>query len=406
MYLVMRHRHSAIGAAVAAAALTAAACGPERPLEPLPALTLEPLPSPTAAEGASVRLTAAGDTALLTWMEGTGGATTLRLAARTAAGWSDPVDVVAGAQLIVNAADVPSALPLADGRVAASWIEANGADPEAYDLRLAWSADGGRSWTPPVTPHDDGLRAQHGFASLFEPPGGGTGLVWIDGRNAVGGLIGDMALRAAVYDQSGVQRGQQVVDTRVCECCQTDAAVSADGVIVAYRDRSPDEVRDIYVTRLDGAAWAAPVRVHEDGWRIHGCPVNGPAVSALGRDVAVVWYSAPKDAGHAFAAFSGDGGRSFGRPVQLDDAGSGGRVQVELIGGGVAAATWIELEGGSPVFKIRRVDAEGRRSDATAIAPASGRQYLRLARRNDELLLAWLERIDGSVRVQTARARF
>ena len=38
------------------------------------------------------------------------------------------------------------------------------------------------------------------------------------------------------------------------ECCPTTAAMTADGPIVAYRDRSPEEVPDIYITRLDAAA--------------------------------------------------------------------------------------------------------------------------------------------------------
>ena len=41
-------------------------------------------------------------------------------------------------------------------------------DPEASTLRLSWSKDGGRTWTPPVTPHHDGKETQHGFASLFD----------------------------------------------------------------------------------------------------------------------------------------------------------------------------------------------------------------------------------------------
>ena len=59
--------------------------------------------------------------------------------------------------------------------------------------------------------------------------------------------------------------------------------------------------------------------------------VNGPAVSARNRDAVVAWFSAPKEEGHAFVAFSRDGGRTFGQPVRLDDAIANGHVDVEML---------------------------------------------------------------------------
>ena len=62
--------------------------------------------------------------------------------------------------------------------------------------------------------------------------------------------VGNMALRAATFDSTGKFLKESVVDPRVCECCPTAAAETSDGVIVAYRNRSAGEVRDIYVARL------------------------------------------------------------------------------------------------------------------------------------------------------------
>jgi hypothetical protein len=161
--------------------------------------------------------------------------------------------------------------------------------------------------------------------------------------------------------------------------------------VVAYRDRSPDEVRDIYVVRSEGDRWSQPAPVHEDGWKINGCPVNGPAISAQGRDVAVAWFTVQDGAGRAFVAFSKDGGRSFGTPVLLED--------------GSAAATWIESEGEARTFKARRVAADGRRGPALTIAERIGRQqYPRVVRHGNELLFAWVENAAGTTRLQTARA--
>jgi hypothetical protein len=215
-----------------------------------------------------------------------------------------------------------------------------------------------------------------------------------------------MDLRSASYDAAGVQVQETVVDRRVCDCCQTSAAGAVDGPVIAFRNRSDQEVRDIQVARGTGSGWAKAVTVHEDGWKIDGCPVNGPALSAEGSELAVAWFTAPREAGHAFLAFSEDSGRTFGRPIQLDDTSSNGRVQVALLGAGTAAATWVESGGTGQAFKVRRVTASGNRSVATEVGHPTGRHYPRMVRAGGTLLFAWIERAEGMSRVNTARAEF
>ena len=60
-----------------------------------------------------------------------------------------------------------------------------------------------------------------------------------------------MTLRAAM---SLGAKADMLVAPRVCDCCPTAAADTADGPIVAFRGRTADEIRDIYVTRLDGSS--------------------------------------------------------------------------------------------------------------------------------------------------------
>ena len=145
---------------------------------------------------------------------------------------------------------------LAGGTLAAHWLQVSGSSAYAYDVRLAFSTDEGRTWSAPTSPHHDGTPTEHGFASLFQAPGAGLGLVWLDGRNMKEMKPGDhemsgaMGLRAAVFDPNGRQLSETVLDDRVCECCPTAAAETSQGPIVAYRDRSPTEIRDIYVARL------------------------------------------------------------------------------------------------------------------------------------------------------------
>ena len=375
-------------------------------------LTLRPLTSPAGDGSAQPQLTAGADAVILSWLENTSSQSALKFSERTAAGWSEPRLVVAGDDLFANDADVPSVVRLADRTLVAHWLQTSGASSSGYDLRLARSTDDGRTWSAPFSPHHDGTKMQHGFASLFDT-GSGLGVIWLDGRAMQPGVgpgdegTGDMGLRAAHFDRAWKQRSEAAIDVRVCECCPTAAAVTLDGPIVAYRNRSADEVRDIYVSRFTGDAWTVPAPVHADGWKIDGCPVNGPAIAAIARNVAVAWFTAPKDEGHAFVAFSQDAGRTFGAPVQVDDAGSIGRVDVEQLTDGSAVVSWIERAGTGAAFKLRRVERSGRRSAAftiTALAGSRSSGYPRLARRGQELIVAWTGRGDHQ-RVETAVAR-
>jgi hypothetical protein len=366
-------------------------------------LAVEPIASPAGADSSAPQLTAEGDRAILSWIERSGTMSALKFAERTAAGWSEPRTVVSSETLMVNSSDVPSVRALPDGTLAAHWMEENGPDPEAYNMKLAWSADG-RTWSAPVVPHRDKTVSQHGFASLFPTADGGLGLVWLDGRTTRG-EEGDMQLRAAIYDKSHKQLSDTVIDSRVCECCPTSVTLSADGPIAAYRNRSAGEIRDIYVTRLAAGRWTTPIAVHRDDFKIEGCPVNGPAVAAQGRDVAVAWFTAPDDKNRSYLAFSHDAGKTFTAPIAVDEKESLGRVGVALRKDGSAIVGWVESSTESSKFEIRRVQPNGTRSPAIAVGNVSGTRYPRLVLVRDEVVMAWTESEGESARVKTARAR-
>jgi hypothetical protein len=372
------------------------------------AIVPEPLASPAGKNTTEPQLTREGSRTILSWLELAGAHTTLKFAERTASGWSDVRQAAEGNDFMVNASDVPSVRLLADGTLAAHWLQEDGPDPESYKLRLSWSKDAGRTWSAPLSPHHDTVQTQHGFASLFQASGAGLGLVWLDGRTITPDApegVGNMALRAAIFNANGTERPETVVDSRVCECCPTAAARTSEGIIVAYRNRSANEIRDIYVTRLVNGRWTPPTPVHNDGWRIMGCPVNGPAISARGRDVVVAWFTAKGDQVHSFIAFSHDAGRTFGPPVRVDDSSSLGRMSVELLNDNSAIVTWVESSPEPSRFRARRADDHGMRGAAVAVGESSGTRYPRLARFGDEVLFAWTATENGAARVLTARAR-
>jgi hypothetical protein len=360
-----------------------------------PSFTVETLKPPSEKDVAAPQITVGGGKMLLSWLERRGEKTTLKFAERTPAGWSEPGVVLESEHLMVNFADVPSVRALPDGSLVAHWLAMSGADHGAYDLEIASSRDNGRTWSAPATPYRKGGKAQHGFASFFSV-GKDVGLAWLDGPE------GAMTLRAATAPGA---KSDMLVAPRVCDCCPTAAANTADGPIVAFRGRTAAEIRDIFVTRLDGKAWSPPVLVHDDGWKINGCPVNGPAISARGRDVAVAWFTMQSAQGRAYVAFSSDAGRTFRAPIRVDDTGSTGRVQVELLADGTTAVSWIELGTGPSRLRVRKVTAGGTRGMPADIAAGLGTQFPRMAAANGELVFAWTENSRGITRLYTARAK-
>jgi hypothetical protein len=409
---------STLRAALAATALLSAAAQSARSA-PEWSLAIQPLAVPAANGSALPQTTVSSRGLLLSWVEQHGPTATLRFAERTRSGWTTPRTAASGSDWFVNWADVPSVLRLSDGTLAAHWLEKSGPGTYAYGVRLTYSTDDGGSWSPPFTPHRDDTETEHGFASLFELPGRRLGLIWLDGRAMESGSsdasgtdhAGAMALRFTSFDRGWRQAREAVVDARVCECCPTAVTVTSEGPVAAFRNRSDAEVRDIHVSRLESGAWDEGQPVHRDNWRIAACPVNGPALSADGRHVAAAWFTAAGDHGRAFVAFSDDAGRTFGAPIRLDDDTSLGRVDVEVLPDGAAAATWIEFAGGLAELRARRVTELGERSPAVTIARIEGTRssgYPRVARHGDELLFAWTETPAGRAgppQLRTAAAR-
>jgi hypothetical protein len=355
----------------------------------------------TGAMSMGPQLTSSARGTILSWLDVQDATAILRYAERAPDGtWSAPKAITQGTDWFVSAVDVPAVMRMRSGSLVAQWLKAVDLALEAYDVRLAFSRDDGVSWSQPVAPHHDGTTAQHGFVSLFEWPdsaGGGLGLVWLDGRKMAAEDASppsdEMSLYRARFDTAGTQVDETALDGRVCECCPTSVAIAAGGPVVAFRDRSPKDVRDIYVARATGSTWETPAAVHADHWTIDACPVNGPAIAASGSSVAVAWFTQPGEDGHAFVAFSQDGGRTFAAPVRVDDVASLGHVGVALLDDGAAVVSWVEFDGGAS-FRARRVDRAGMRGAPLRIAGGEGRFVSgipRVIRQGDAIVFAWTE---------------
>ena len=381
------------------------------------ALIIRASDSPTDGDSREPELNATHDgRIILSWVEKTGMKRyALRTAVRDSGGWSRAGTVAQGENWFVNWADFPSVIALKDGSLAAHWLVKSGSGTYAYDVNIARSKDEGKTWGRPIVPHLDNTQTEHGFVSLIPLAGGRVGAVWLDGRNlkdvkAEGDehvtLPVSMTLRYAIIDTDGKISDETQLDDRVCECCQTSAAITSEGAIAVYRDRSQQEVRDIYVVRHDGNGWGAPRAVHADNWQINGCPVNGPSVTADGRRVAVAWHTEADSAPRVNIAFSGDAGTTFESPIKVDDGQATGRVDVLLLPDSSALVCWMSgtPEGGA--IKVRRVRSDGVLGPVSVIAEtdisrSSG--FPRMARLGDKVHFAWTE-FGKPSRVRTAVA--
>ena len=350
----------------------------------------------------------------LSWLEQAADSTvSLRLSMRDDGQWSAPTTVVSGRDLLVNWADFPSVFVAPSGRIVMHWLQKRPGGKYSYDAMTRQSTDGGVTWTEPRLLHDDNVAGEHGFVSFFATEGDSVEAIWLDGRatgggEGHGGHHGSMQLGNSRIGPDGGIAKSVMIDDRICDCCQTSAAMTARGPVVVYRDRSPDEIRDIGILRRVDGKWTPPARVHADEWRIEGCPVNGPSVVANGDDVIVAWFTGARDTARVNVAFSHDAGATFGSPIRVDDGSPVGRVDVELDGRGGAVVTWLEHVGeeGAEV-RVRTITPEGNRSPAMMVASSSaGRAsgFPRTVRSGDEIIFAWTQPGDTS-RVRMAVAR-
>lgn len=339
----------------------------------------------------------AGGGLLATWFETReGNRRALMIAERSQGRWSTPATVAERESFFVNWADFPSAARTTEGLWVVHWLEKTAAKSYAYHIKMSTSADRGRTWTPPVSPHRDLSPTEHGFVAMIPGVKGGVDLVWLDGRQtadtAVHGAHGPMALAAGSMDPSGRVLPDAIVDARVCDCCQTGLARTSEGLIAVYRDRSEEEVRDIASVRQVNGRWTSPVKVASDGWVYRACPVNGPSVAADGRTVVVAWFTSADGKPRVKLARSGDAGATFGGAIQVDDGNPLGRTDVELLPDGSALAVWLEIVGDQAEWRVKRIRGDGNVIGRWTIGSAPRTRqagFARTALSGGDLFMAW-----------------
>lgn len=363
----------------------------------IPTAAVDSIASPAAPGSAEPNLTVGADGRVyMTWLEpAADSAFALRFAVHDGKTWSAARTIVARRDLFVNWADFPSLTVLDGNRLAAHWLQRNGRGTYAYGVRIAHSKDGGVTWSEPIVPHRDSSQTEHGFVAMWRE-NATLGAVWLDGRkfNKEGHApSNEMMLVSTTMDARGVAGTEVRLDERTCDCCQNAAAMTSAGPVIAYRNRTADEIRDIYVTRRVSGKWTTGAAVHDDRWKIAACPVNGPALSARGPRVALAWFTGANDSARVNVAFSSNAGAQFSAPVRVDDAKPAGRVGVAMLTDGDALVTWVERIGGdTAAVRVRRIGEDGTRGSAVTIASSSAARasgFPKLAVTGSTAMFAW-----------------
>lgn len=383
--------------------------------------SLEEIETPTAAGSEAPSLVIMPDgRVLMSWIETDG---PVHAAVRTAIldgfDWSQPVTVVEGDDLFINYADFPSVAALPDGTLAINWLRMNGDSYFAYDTNISLSQDSGATWSEGIVPHRDGTERQHGFVSMVPDGSGGILAMWLDGRNHDTGdrqgaaeAEGDaMQLRATMLATDRELSEEILLDNRTCTCCQTTAVALDDGtVLLAYRDRTENEIRDISLVRRVDGVWSEPVEISGDGWEISGCPVNGPAIDAHGSRVALVWFTAANGIPAVRMAFSDDRGASFGQPMGVDLGAPFGGVDVVQLSDGSALFSWVEQTAAGETVLVCRATPTDRCGAPVALTLVrTGRTigFPRMVASGADVWIAWNETspaADGALVVRLAHA--
>ena len=325
--------------------------------------------------------------------------------------WTDKELITKGTDWFVNWADFPSiSLNEVSGSIFSFHLQKSSEETFSYDVN--YHINSKETWNDMNKIHDDNTFSEHGFVSSI-PYKDGFMVSWLDGRNTYG--VGDhghakgaMTIRSAILDSNGNIVNQNVIDEMVCECCQTSMAISGGIPIVVYRNRSDGEIRDIYFSRYIDSNWSDPEPVHDDGWEINGCPVNGPNVDSYGDNVVVSWFSASNGRPKVNLKFSTDNGRTFGDKILIDEVENSplGRVDIEFISETEAMISWLSTVDGKGKLLIRKIKTNGDIGPIKVVEEVSTERstgFPQIEEFNDDVYISWTDNSESGKKVRVTK---
>jgi hypothetical protein len=334
--------------------------------------------------------------------------------------FGDPVPVHSSEENVRSYTASPTRVEVGPGgevyvlysRKAPNFTLPGGIVEEVNQLRLARSNDGGKSFGESVdiaAESVEGVQGSPGMINLFVAANGDLYASWLDYRETFDYLAAhkkeppkgtELAtqLRVARSTDGGRSFAASTLVTKpVCGCCGTKVAQGTSGPVYASTRAawpelkgSVDAVRDIIVSASAdlGAKWSEPVKVHDDRFKISGCPDVAPGLSvdSKGR-LHAAWYTGTEQHPGVFYAVSADNGKSFSEPIELlgDEWVPYADVKLALDAEDHAWVAFEDRRGDSDLIRLVRIDPNGQ---VTRAEPWPG-TIPDVATRGDSAIVAW-----------------
>ena len=349
--------------------------------------------TPSSINSSLPRLFSNGEDLLMSWIQNKDSIASLKYSKFNGINWTAPTEIISGSDWFVNWADFP-AIADNNGSILTNILKKSAEGTYTYDIHLQLYSKQKNTWKNNILLNQDGIKSEHGFVSMLPYNNDSFFVTWLDGRTLVGVPKENeqMTLRAAFIDAEGEISNDILLDDKTCECCNTAATMTANGPVVAYRDRSDTEIRDISIVRFVNGNWTAPKNVYQDHWEIPGCPVNGPAIDSFNDAVALAWFTAENDNPRIQVSFSENQGETFGLQYRVDNGNAIGRVDIVMIDQNNAVVSWMEPDGIDTLIQILKVSSNGEKNMPITITKtrserSSGFPQLEVV--GDKLYVAW-----------------
>ncbi len=368
------------------------------------------LDNPTADQSSLPRLfTDNTGTVFMSWIEQENDIATLKYSTFTDQTWTTPQIIAESQEWFINWADFPSIIAQNGKPVAAHWLKKIPGNTYSYNVEV--SAFSEANFNDPIVPHSDNTATEHGFVSMTPISDSSFYSIWLDGRNTSGGhgehgdLNTAMTLRGAEISSLGEVLAEEEIDPAICDCCNTSIANTPSGLIAAYRNRTEDEIRDIYISKMKNGRWSEPKPVYNDNWEIAACPVNGPAIDSFKTTVAVAWYTGADNSPAVKLAFSEDEGNSFLPPIQIDGKASLGRVDVLMNDEKSAWVSWMKRTEDSAELNLQLVTKNGKIVEShvvSSMSPSRQSGFPQISKTKEGVLIAWTDYSESKKKIRTA----
>ena len=326
----------------------------------------EILKTPTNKNSLAPNLCSFGNHFALSWIErNKDGEARLQMATWNGSEFDEIRLIAKSKEMFANWADIPSLVKAPSGDLYAHWLNRIGNETYAYGIQIERSIDHGKSWQSLGWLHNDTSATEHGFVSLI-PEDRHVRAFWLDGRQ-MKKTTGKMMLRTAILDGNKI-KSEHMVDDDVCTCCPTAAIQLPSGSAVVYRDRLPQEIRDISLVHLKNDGWSKPSRIQKDNWVMPGCPVNGPSIATNGNIIAVSRFTVIKNKAKIILKLFKDGQFKSGKEIILDENVPVGRC-VTVCSKDSVYNIWIGVDKNQSVLRMAEVSLFGKIKRKMTLVP-------------------------------------